>query len=209
MSATYGPGYAALYSTLLFLGVIIISFFFNKGGIIGAIEGGVKSMFLTVLSYLPYILIAYGFTTDLFTLEFRGTIASLIGVHAIILCVILSYVFGAFVPMFVVSSASILTYYTFDYLVKFADVKPFMAVLASLIGAGTLLAQTLTTPASAKGTDLFDSAMANDGMAAVVGIAVGLSGWLSTYASSPKLLPYSTEHFTEHMDKKVKAASTH
>jgi hypothetical protein len=208
MSATYGPGYAALYSSLVFLVVIIISFFFNKGGIVGAIEGGIFKIFTTILSFLPYIILAWGFTMDLFTLQFRYTVASLAGIHTIILCVICSYIFGAFAPMFVASSAAVLTYYTFDYLVKYADKKPLMAILMVLGSLLTLLGQTLSGSPSVGPSYLFSTALTNDAFGAAVGVSCGLGAWLTTYASSPAVLPYATEHYTEHMHKKVNPSTT-
>lgn len=208
MSAKYGPGYAALYSSLLFLAVIVISFFFNKGGIVGAIEGGMFKVFVNILSFLPYIILAWGFTMDLFTLQFRYTVASLAGVHTLILCVICSYIFGAFAPMFVASSSAVLTYYTFDYLVKFADKKPFLSILMVLGSMIAILGQTLSGSPSVGPSYLFSTALSNDAFGAAVGISCGLSAWLTTFATSPAILPYADEHYEAMHNKKVAGAQS-
>ena len=190
MSA-YGPGYAALYSSLLFLVVILVAIIF--GGVGGAVVGGVIGLIARICSFLPYTILAWGFVMDMFTLQFRYSIASLAGVHTIILTLIIQFIlsrFGhpEFTPMWTASSASVLTYYHFDYLVKNADRNPFMAIVTVMTFILTMLAQTLSGPPS---VGLFSSALFNDLLATALGISCGLGAWFSTDTASPQLLPYA------------------
>ena len=187
----YGPGYAALYSSLLFFVVIIVAIVF--GGVGGAVGKGIFGLITKVLSFLPYTILAWGFVMDLFTLQFRYSIASLTGIHTIIICLITEFVLSKFghpnfTPMWTASSASVLTYYHFDYLVKNADKNPLMALITVLTFILTMLAQTLSGPAS---VGLFESALWNDAVAVALGVSCGLGAWVSTEAASPSLLPYA------------------
>jgi len=190
MSA-YGPGYAALYSSLLFLGVILVAILF--GGVGGAVVGGIVGLIAKIFSFLPYTILAWGFVMDMFTLQFRYSIASLVAVHTIIITLLIQYILGFFghpnfTPMWTASSASVLTYYHFDYLVKNADKNPFMAIVTVLTFILTMLAQTLSGSPS---VGLFSSPLFNDLLATALGISFGLGAWFSTDAASPNLLPYA------------------
>ena len=208
MSAKYGPGYAALYSSLLFFVVIVVAIVF--GGVGGTVVNGIVSLVKALLSFLPYIILAWGFVMDLFTLQLRYSIATLTGVHTMILTAIIEFVLGRFghpnfAPMWVASSASVLTYYHFDYIVKFADKKPFMALLSVVSFILLMLGQTLS---GAPSVGLFPNALYNDILAIVLGVSCGLGAWLSTSVSTPALLPYADEKFTERMTKKLSPASS-
>ena len=208
MSAKYGPGYAALYSSFLFFVVIVIAIVF--GGVGSTILTGILRLVKMVIDFMPYIILGWGFFMDMFTLQMRYSIATLTGVHTIILSLIIEFILGKFghpnfAPMWTASSASVLTYYHFDYISKNADKNPFMALLSVVSFILLMLTQMLSLPVS-KG--LFLDPVYNDLTAIFLGISCGLGAWFSTNAASPKLLPYATEKFTEPMAKKLSPASS-
>jgi hypothetical protein len=190
-----GAGYAASYSTLLFIVVIVSALMFGGGGsgALTFVKSGSFSLLTTVLGILPFVILAYGIFADVTTLQFRYTIASIAGLDAIIISLIGSFVFGKFLPTFVASSAAVLTYYTYDYIVKHATTKPFLAIFVTLFNTLVLAAQTMTTAPSPAGTFLFKASLMNDGLATALGVSVGLSTWLGTYLASPEKLPYSSK----------------
>jgi len=183
--------YAAVYSSFLFFAVMIIALLFGGGGAFAVLQGGVWTTLRWIISMIPYALLAWGFVMSLFTLDYGYLIPSMIGGSSLVTCMISAFVFGKFLPMFVVSSAAILTYYTYDYTVQNAKENPMKNILASLSSFLVLLAQVLCTKASPPGTYIFNSSLYNDGLAALFGFSLGLSGWISTSASNPDLLPYT------------------
>lgn len=183
--------YATTYSTFLFVVVIITALVFGGGGALGVVEGGAWSTLRWVVSTLPYLLLAWGTVLSFITLEYRYLIAPLIGVHAVVLGMICTWVFGKFLPVMVSSSAAILTYYTYDYMVEHAAENPMKNISMATLSLLLLLAQLLSTPASPPGTYLFTSSLMTDGLATVFGISIGLGGWFSTSLTSPESLPYS------------------
>lgn len=183
--------YAAVYSSFLFFAVMIIALLFGGGGAFAILQGGVWTTLRWVISMIPYALLAWGFVMSLFTLDYAYLIPSTIGVSSLITCMISAFVFGKFLPMFVVSTSAILTYYTYDYTVQNAKENPMKNVSATLLSFLVLLAQVLCTKASPPGTYLFTGSLYNDGLAALFGFSLGLSGWISTSATTPELLPYT------------------
>jgi len=183
--------YAAVYSSFLFFAVMIIALLFGGGGAFAILQGGLWTTLRWIISMIPYALLAWGFVMSLMTLDYAYLIPSTIGASSLITCMISAFVFGKFLPMFVVSSAAILTYYTYDYTVQNAKENPMKNVSAVVSSILILLAQVLCTKASPPGTYLFTSSLYNDGLAALFGFSLGLSGWISTSASSPELLPYT------------------
>lgn len=183
--------YAMTYSTFLFFAVMIIALLFGGGGAFSVLQGGLWTTLRWVISMIPYALLAWGLVMTVFTLNTGYMIPSFIGGSSLVTCIISAFVFGKFLPMFVVSTAAILTYYTYDYTVQNAKENPMKNMLAISSSVLVLLAQVLCTKASPPGTYLFTSSLYNDGLAALFGFSLGLSGWISTSATTPELLPYT------------------
>jgi hypothetical protein len=183
--------YAALYSSFLFFAVMVIALLFGGGGAFAVLQGGLWTTLRWVVSMIPYALLAWGLVMTVFTLNIGYMIPSTIGASSLVTCIISAFVFGKFLPMFVVSTAAILTYYTYDYTVQNAKETPVKNLIAIMSSVLVLLAQVLSTKASPPGTYLFTSSLYNDGLAALFGFSLGLSGWISTSASSPEYLPYT------------------
>lgn len=191
MAVDIGAMYAATYSVFLFVVVIAVAFFFNKGGAVGFVQGATFTGIRGVISMIPYALLAWGFIISFITLEFRYMIAPLYGLQAFVMCIIGSFIFGKFLPGIVSSSAAILTYYTYDYLVKNIRGNVVKNIMMTLLSFGILLAQVLTTPPASPGTYLFTASLLNDGLAAILGVSVGLGGWYTVLTANPELLPSS------------------
>ena len=191
MAIDIGAMYAATYSTFLFVVVIAVAFFFNKGGAVGFVENAAFAGVKGIISLIPYALLAWGFIISFLTLEFKYMVAPLYGLEAFVLCVIGSFVFGKFLPGFVASSSAILTYYTYDYLVKNITGNVVKNILMSLLSFAVLLAQLLTTAPAPAGTYLFTASLLNDGLAAILGLSVGLGGWYTIHSTNPDMLPYT------------------
>ena len=191
MSGDIGAMYAATYSIFLFVVVIAAAFFFNKGGAVSAVEGVAFSGVKGVISLIPYVLLAAGFITSFATLELKYMIAPLYGLQALVFSMTGAFVFGKFLPGLVASSAAILTYYVYDYLVANLNGNVVKNIGVSLLGFGILLAQVLTTAPPPAGTYLFTASLLNDGLGAILGVSVGLGGWFTIHSSNSSLLPFS------------------
>ena len=183
--------YAITYSTFLFIVVLVIAFVFGGGGAVKAVETGGTGIVRWVVSMLPYILLAWGFVVSFFTLELRHFIPTIVGGSALALSMAGQFIFGKFLPMFVASTSAILTYFTYDYMVEHRGDNPMKNILATTFSFLLLLAQVMTTKPAAPGTYLFGASLMNDGLGAMFGIAVGLSGWAIVSSSSPNALPYT------------------
>ena len=206
MAVDVGAMYAATYSTFLFVVVMVIALVFNKGGAIGSAEGLATSGLRMALSYIPYALLAWGFIISFLTLKFKYMIAPLYGLSAIAISMAAEFVFGKFLPTMVASSSAILTYYTYDYLVSNIHGNVVKNILMSLLSFGVLLGQLLSTRPATPGTYLFTASLLNDGLAAILGLSVGLGGWFTIHSSNPDMLPYSgTEKFSQKNSKEMGA----
>jgi hypothetical protein len=206
MAVDIGAMYAATYSTFLFFVVMIVALIFNKGGAIGFTEGLLTSVVRTILSYIPYALLAWGTIISFITLKFKYMIPPLYGLWAIAICIAAEFIFGKFLPMMVASSSAILTYYTYDYLVQNITGNVVKNIIVSLLSFLVLLAQLLCTRPATPGTYLFTASLLNDGLAAILGFSVGLGGWFTIHASSPDMLPYTgKEKFTQKNRKEMGA----
>lgn len=183
--------YAMTYSTFLFFTVMVIALLFGGGGAFGVVQGGLWATVRWIVSMIPYLLLGWGFVMSLMTLDYAYLIPSLIGGSSLLTCMASAFVFGKFLPMFVVSTSAILTYYTYDLMVLNGNGNPMKNVSAAVGAFLVLLAQVICTKASPPGTYIFNTSLYNDGLAALFGLSLGLSGWISTSASSPELLPYT------------------
>jgi hypothetical protein len=191
MAVDSGAMYAATYSVFLFVVVLAAAFFFNKGGAVGIVENTAIASGKGIIKFIPYALIAWGILRSFMTLEFRHMIPPLYGLQALVLCILGEFVFGKFLPGLVASSAAILTFYTYDYLVKNINgnvVKNIMMCLFSLL---VLLAQLLTSGIPPAGSYMFNAALLNDGLGAILGVSVGLGGWYTIHSTNPEMLPYT------------------
>jgi hypothetical protein len=204
MAVNVGAMYAATYSTFLFVVVMVVALVFNKGGALGTAEGLATSGVRSAISMVPYALLAWGFVISFLTLKFKYMIAPLYGLWAIAICVVAEFVFGKFLPMMVASSSAILTYYTYDYIVDNIQGNVVKNILVSLLSFGVLLAQLLSTRPATPGTHLFTASLLNDGLAAILGVSIGLGGWFTIHSTDPNLLPYSgKEDFTQKNRKEM------
>lgn len=183
--------YAITYSTFLFIVVVVVAFVFGGGGAVKMVETGSLGLVRVVISTLPYILLGLGFVISFFTLELRHFIPTLVGAAALGLTMVGQFAFGKFLPMFVASTASILTYYTYDYIVEHKADNPMKNILASTLSFLVLLAQVMTTKPAVPGTYLFNQSLLNDGLGAIFGVSIGLSGWAIVNAASPGSLPFT------------------
>ena len=186
--------YATTYSTFLFFVVVVIALVFGGGGALTFVEGGTWTMVRWGISMIPYILLGWGVLASFLTLEYRYLIPSLVGAAALGLSMLGGFVFGKFLPMFVASTSAILTYYTYDYMVEHATDNPMKNIMGAIFSFLILLAQVICTKPSPAGTYLFSASLLNDGLAAIFGISIGLSGWISTSAADPNALPYTGYH---------------
>lgn len=183
--------YAITYSTFLFIVVVVVAFVFGGGGAAKMVETGGLGLVRLAVSTLPYILLGLGFVLSFFTLDVRHFIPTLVGASALGLTMVGQFAFGKFLPMFVASTAAILSYYTYDYIVEHKTDNPMKSILASTLSFLVLLAQLMTTKPSVPGTYLFNQSLLNDGLGAMFGVAVGLSGWAIVNATSPGSLPFT------------------
>jgi hypothetical protein len=183
--------YAMTYSLFLFIVVILTALVFGGGGALNVVETGTLSTLKWGISMIPYALLAWGTILSFITLEFRYLIAPLIGAEAIVLSTVFNFIFGKFLPTFVSSTSAILTYYTYDYIVEHIKDNPMRNVMMSTFAFLVLLAQCLSTKPDPAGTYLFTSSLLNDGLAAIFGVSIGLSGWFTVSSTNPDLLPYT------------------
>lgn len=186
--------YATTYSSFLFFVVVVIALVFGGGGALTFVEGGVWGMVRWVISMIPYLLLGWGVLLSFLTLEYRYLIPSIVGATALGWSMLGGFVFGKFLPMFVASTSAILTYYTYDYMVENAGDNPMKNIMAAILSFLILLAQVICTKPSPAGTYLFTASLLNDGLAAIFGISIGLSGWITTSATNPNALPYTGHH---------------
>ena len=197
MAVDVGAVYAATYSTFLFVVVMVVALVFNKGGVATAAPAVATSGFKVVLSYIPYLLIGIGFLVSFITLKFKYMVSSLYGLMAIAICFVGTFAFGKFLPQLVASSAAILTYFTYDYVISNIHGNIVKNILASLLSLVILLGQMLSTSAT-PGAYLFSASLLNDGLGAILGISIGLSAWFTIHSTSPNMLPFTgTEDFTQ------------
>ena len=183
--------YAITYSIFLFIVVVLTATVFGGGGAITMVEGGTWATFRWVVSMIPYLLLIWGTALSFITLEFRYLVAPLIGASAMGLTALGTFSFGKFLPMLVSSTSAILTYYTYDYVVKHSSDNPMRNVMMTTLTFLVLLAQVMSTKAAPAGTYLFTASLLNDGLAAIFGVSIGLAGWITVSSSDSELLPYT------------------
>lgn len=183
--------YASTYSWFLFMIVVVLAVFFGGGGALGLIKSGSIISVSWIVSMLPYVLLGYGLLMSFLTLELRFLIPSAIGSSALGLSMLGSMVFGKFLPGLVAVTSSILTYYTYDYMVQNAGFGIFKNIMAGILSTLILLAQVLSTKPAAPGTYMFDTSLLSDGLGTMFGISIGLAGWFIVSLSYPNSLPYT------------------